>query len=172
MPFTPFHFGPGLLIKGAARGRFSFWTFVASQVAIDLETLYWLRRDEWPVHRLVHTFIGSALVGTAVALITVVFVGPVLRRLFGDEHLLATEVRAGPAFAGGLIGGLSHPLLDGIMHADIMPFRPLSSGNPLLHVLDVRYLHIACLAAGVLGLILVIVPKLWRPTAPRSRDAK
>src|SRR5262245_64133494 len=135
MPFTPFHLGPALLIKAAARRRFSFWTFAATQVAIDLETLYWLGRREWPVHRVVHTFLGSAVVGAAVAVMTVFVVGPLLRRFFGDDHLLATEVRTGAAMAGGLIGGLSHPLLDGIMHRDIMPFRPLTAGNPLLHVI-------------------------------------
>jgi hypothetical protein len=162
MPFTTFHFGPALLLKGAVPRRFSLLAFVASQVAIDFETLYWLRRGEWPVHRWVHTFLGSALVGAAVALITVAVVGPVLRRLFSEDHGLAAEVRAGPAVAGGLIGGLSHPLLDGIMHGDIMPFRPFSSRNPLLHTLDVRYLHILCLGAGVLGILLMIVPRVWK----------
>ena len=162
MPFTPFHFGPALLIKSAARRRFSFWTFVASQVAIDLETLYWLGRGEWPVHRIVHTFLGSALVGTLVALATVAIIGPLLRRRFGEDHALATEVRLRPAFAGGLIGGLSHPFLDGIMHADIMPFRPLTSRNPLFHVLDVGLLHVGCFATGVLGLILMIAFEVWK----------
>jgi len=157
MPITPFHFGPGLLIKGVARRRFSFWTFVASQAVIDLETIYWLIRGEWPVHRVLHTILGGVLAGTLVALTMVAAVGPLLRRRFGAHHLLASEVEFRPAMTGGVIGGLSHPLLDGIMHADIMPFRPFSSHNPLFHVVDVGYLHLGCVAAGVLGLIVIIV---------------
>jgi hypothetical protein len=160
MPFTPFHFGPALLIKGVARRRFSFWAFVVTQVVIDVETLYWLRRGVWPVHRALHTFVGSACAGMAVAVATFAVAGPLLKRLFGKDHLLAAEVRAGPALAGGLIGGLSHPLLDGIMHPDIMPLRPFTAWNPLFHVIDVGHLHAACLIAGVLGA--VVIAGFWR----------
>ena len=45
MPFTPFHFGPGALLKSFLRHRFSFVTFVASQVVIDFETLNALEDD-------------------------------------------------------------------------------------------------------------------------------
>ena len=162
MPFTPFHFGPALLIKCMARRRFSFRTFAATQVAIDIETLFWLLRGEWPVHRLAHTFLGSAIVGLVVAVTMFAIIRPIIQRLWGHDHVLAAEVRASPAFAGGLVGGLSHPLLDGIMHADIMPFRPFTFDNPLLHVLDVGLLHVACFASGVLGMVLLIASQVWK----------
>ena len=56
MPFTPLHFGPGLLLKAAAPRHVSFTAFVASQVLIDLESLYNILRGAWPVHRELHTF--------------------------------------------------------------------------------------------------------------------
>jgi hypothetical protein len=40
VPFTPFHFGPGLLLEGAAPRHVSLIAFVISQVAVDLEPLH------------------------------------------------------------------------------------------------------------------------------------
>ncbi len=65
MPFTPFHLGPGLLIKAAAPTRFSFAAYTATQVAIDLESGYFLFSGQTPVHRTAHTF----LVGGAVRVV-------------------------------------------------------------------------------------------------------
>jgi hypothetical protein len=169
MPFTPFHLGPALLAKGVLPRRFSFAAFAASQVAIDCETLYWLEHGEWPVHRTLHTFAAGALVGTAVAVATSLVARPLLRRVpgLGALPVLAAEARLGPAIAGGLAGGLSHSLLDGIMHADMHPFRPFTTANPLLGLLDDLSLETACVAAGVLGVILLSRRRLWRD-APRQ----
>ncbi len=62
MPVTPFHFGPGALAKAAAPKHFSLIVFGLTQVAIDLESLYFLVQGSWPVHRLLHTFAGAGLV--------------------------------------------------------------------------------------------------------------
>lgn len=51
MPFTPFHFGPGATVKAMAGQHFSFTVFAFTQVAIDLEPLYFMLRDE---DRLIH----------------------------------------------------------------------------------------------------------------------
>ncbi|MCI0354322.1 MAG: hypothetical protein L0099_04665, partial [Acidobacteria bacterium] len=64
MPFTPFHFGPGATVKAMAAQHFSLTVFAFAQVAIDLEPLYFMLRDEDPLHRFFHTYVGA----TAVAL--------------------------------------------------------------------------------------------------------
>ena len=71
MPFTPFHFGPGLLIKGIAPRHVSVTAFVAANVAIDLESLYNLQRGAWPIHTHLHTFLGAALTGLATVVVLV-----------------------------------------------------------------------------------------------------
>jgi hypothetical protein len=162
MPFTPFHLGPGLLVKSVLPRWFSFSAFGVSQVVIDIESLYWLRRGEWPVHRVLHTFVSGALVGVAVAAGAVLIGRSFAARRLSDRPGLAVEARIGPALAGGLAGGLSHSLLDGIMHADIRPFRPFTSANPLLGQLDVVNLHLLCVAMGVFGLVLLLVRRPWR----------
>ena len=63
MPFTPFHFGPGLFGKGIVPRRFSWMAFIVSQVIIDCETLYYLLQRTYPIHRFFHTFVGATLVG-------------------------------------------------------------------------------------------------------------
>src|SRR4051794_24235661 len=61
MPFTPFHFGLGIAAKAALSLTFSLALFIALQVVIDLESLYNLAYGRFPVHRLLHTFLGATL---------------------------------------------------------------------------------------------------------------
>jgi len=51
MPFTPFHFGPGLLIKVCVPRWFWFTSFVLANVLIDCEVLYYMRVGEPPLRR-------------------------------------------------------------------------------------------------------------------------
>ena len=50
MPITPFHFGPGALIKAAVPDHFSWTVFALANVVIDLEpvSLFFLIGD--PAH--------------------------------------------------------------------------------------------------------------------------
>lgn len=152
MPFTPFHFGVGMAAKAALPRRFSLVFFVALQVIIDLESLYNLIKDRYPVHRFLHTFVGATLL--AVVSSGLVFGGVLWWR--------ASYARARPA--PGLMASLlttalfatwSHVVLDGIMHRDTRPFWPISDENPLLSLVGVGVLHLACLVLGFFGLIAV-----------------
>ena len=151
MPFTPFHFGPGLLLKSVAPARVSFTAFCAAQVLIDLESAYHLFRGDWPVHRELHSLLSAAAVGIMAGSGTWLagsWIVPTRR------EALDAEVQWRPALLGGTAGGASHPLLDGIMHSDVRPFWPFSTANPPLDVMSLTWLHGACVAAGVLGLVL------------------
>lgn len=150
MPVTPFHLGFGLLCKGAAPARVSFLAFAMSQVAIDLETAFFLLTDRWPVHRELHTLALAPLAGLAVGVV-LWSVGRVVPQL-GSRW--PAEFELIPALIGGAAGGLTHPLLDGIMHRDIRPFDPFTAENPLLLVIGVVPLHIICVIAAVLGALL------------------
>src|SRR5204863_2799538 len=67
VPFTPYHFGPGLLVKSLVPRYISLTAYCAAQVAIDCETLYFIVRHSKPDHRFLHTMVGASLVGFAVA---------------------------------------------------------------------------------------------------------
>ena len=99
MPFTPFHFGPGLALKGVAAPVFSWSAFAAAQVLIDCETLYYLVRQEYPVHRFFHSFLGATAAGLVAAILCLVIVRTsaldVARRIIPLEAPLRLHGRNG-----------------------------------------------------------------------------
>jgi hypothetical protein len=159
MPFTPFHFGPGLLLEAVAPRAFSLVTFIIVQVLIDFETLYFLLRREWPVHRVLHTLVGGTVLGLAVGgAAWMVGSGLVARSgPAGLGRFLQRTVRAEVSLLGtlleGAIGGASHSVLDGMMHADVRPYWPFSSSPGWMGLIRVDVLHSACALAGVLGVV-------------------
>jgi hypothetical protein len=166
MPFTPFHFGPGLALKGVAAPVFSWSAFAAAQVLIDCETLYYLVRQEYPVHRFFHSFLGATAAGLAAAILCLGIVrasaGGLLERvgsLVGSPSTARGECSSLGILAGGLLGGLSHPFLDGIMHPDVRPFMPWSDANPFLGLIGPMQLHLACIATALFGAVCV---PFWR----------
>lgn len=68
MPFTPFHFGPGALIAAASRSRVSFLAFTATNVLIDVESLYNMVTDQPRIHAFFHTYAGSTLAAAGIVL--------------------------------------------------------------------------------------------------------
>lgn len=152
MPVTPFHFGPGVLLKAAAPQRVSLTAFAAANVAIDVESVANILLGRFPVHATLHTFLAATAVGLAVG-VAVGTAGRVRRSA-------SPELGRWPALVGGLLGGASHPLLDGIMHADIRPFLPLTEANPLVRLVGVGTLHGLCVAAGAVGLLWLAVRRL------------
>jgi len=110
LPVTPFHFGPGLALKAVAAPVFSWSAFAAAQVLIDCETVYYLLRREYPVHRFLHSFVGAAVAGlvTAVCLLVVV---RALARAFPDRLAslrgAASSARGELSPLGVLSGGLA-----------------------------------------------------------------
>jgi hypothetical protein len=162
MPFTPFHFGPGLFIKSLAPASFSWTAFVAVNILIDCETLYYLLQHQSPVHRTLHTFVGAMLAGAATAagmLGVIAFarwaMDDGVTSLLSSRPWLAAEISTAGVAVGALIGGLSHPLLDGLMHRDIRPLLPWSTLNPLLGVIGVDLLHLGASLAGLLGIVIL-----------------
>jgi membrane-bound metal-dependent hydrolase YbcI (DUF457 family) len=152
VPFTPFHFGPGLLLKSAAPRNLSLTAFAVTQVAVDLEPLYFMLRGEYPIHRVLHTVWGGGAMGLVVGLL-VWAVGR--RRAAGLGPALSAEVTLAPAVLGGLIGGTSHALLDGLMHRDVHALRPLAETQWVMGPQGVVALHIGCLVAGGLGALIL-----------------
>jgi hypothetical protein len=166
LPFTPFHFGPGLALKAAAAPVFSWSAFAAAQVLIDCETLYYLLRHEYPVHRFFHSFLGATAAGLVAAILCLVIVRVstvrfpwLIAPLVGSTSTARGEFSSLGIIVGGFIGGVSHPLLDAIMHPDVRPFMPWSDDNPFLGLVGVVQLHLGCSAAALLGAVCLF---LWR----------
>lgn len=162
LPYTPYHFGPGLLLKAGLARRLSFLAFCTTQVAVDLESWYYLTGGEYPVHRLLHTFLGATLIGLGVAGL-VLITDRAVRWVIGRRaaHLsigrpvvvFASEVNWRGVLVGGLLGGLTHVLLDSVLHADVQPLRPFSTVNPFLDLVSWDLVENASILAGVAGAV-------------------
>lgn len=160
MPFTPFHFGPGVLVKACLPQQFWLTSFMAANVLVDLEVLYYLRQNEPPLHRHWHTYLGGSVAGItagvlmfATAWVAVAFLPAswqALKRLRSTRRVrLLSE-----SLLSGLVGGISHIVLDSFMHHDMHPFWPLWDGNNLAGMIGVGALHGALAVSGVFGVLL------------------
>jgi membrane-bound metal-dependent hydrolase YbcI (DUF457 family) len=162
MPFTPFHFGPGLLLKTSVPQRFSFVAFVVSQVLIDIETGVNLVRDYRPVHGVLHTYLGSLLIVPITCFV-----------LFGWHSLLKRQrIRVSLMVFSSLIGVWSHVSLDSLMHRDITPWIPFTSSNPMLGKISYAALHLGCFAAGVIGILIWQARIGFRRLSQKARDRR
>lgn len=161
MPVTPFHVGPAVLVKAVAPRWFSLGVFALVQVVIDIEPVWNILRGRYPVHAHLHTLVGATLVGLAAALpgkYLVSAVNAVVRLRLADEAGIPPWLLAqfGPvpwpaALLGALAGGLSHPLLDALIHPDVAPFAPWRPGNPFYLRGSFVWVHVACALIGALG---------------------
>lgn len=164
MPFTPFHFGVGIAAKSVLARQFSLSLFIALQVVIDLESLYNLAFRRYPVHRFLHTFVGATLL----AFLASALVFGIAQRSGSspDRRLLPVCRLFAVLLVTSLFATWSHVVLDGIMHQDARPFWPMTDVNPLLSLIGVRALHLACLVVGFFGLIALVFQGWLREHGP------
>ena len=171
MPVTPFHVGPGLLLKAVAGRHVSLMVFGFSQVAMDIEVIVRVIRNDILLHGFTHTYLGATLIGLA----SVVVGRPVCQALLAcwtpdSKAVFETWQRAAriswpAAVVGAFAGTYSHVLLDSVMHADMEPLAPFSGSNALLGLVSAGALHVGCALSGVLGVLLGAIAFLRRRPA-------
>lgn len=143
------HLGPGLFFKAIVGRHFSFMVFGGSQVLMDIEPLIGMLLDKPILHGPTHTLWGALVIGGIAAAIGKPISSFVLQRL-RIRHEPLTWLAA---VTGAFLGTYSHIILDGIMHSDMSPWWPFSSGNPLLGSISIDQLHSICFLAGAVGFI-------------------
>jgi hypothetical protein len=148
VPFTPFHMGPGLLVKALLQGSFSLMVFGWAQIIMDIQPLVVLLTGEGHLHGFSHTYVGATLIGAGSALTGKYAAEFGLRRMGQARYL---PISWPVAIASAFIGSFSHVLLDSVMHADVEPFAPFMLNNPFLGFISVEVLHKLCLYSGLLG---------------------
>ena len=155
--------GPGVALKSLLGPRFSLMLFGFGQIAMDIEPLVRILRNDTFLHGWTHTLGGATVIGLA----SIAGGRPLCQWMLGrwpidpaggllERMRGAQRIGWGPACAGAMIGTWSHVLLDGIMHSDVRPLAPLVSGNGLLGLLSIDALHRVCIASGLAGAILMI----------------
>lgn len=159
MPFTPYHFGPGLALHSVSPRHVSFLSFAAANVAIDLEALYYMLSGDLPVHRFFHTYAGATVAWLATA--SLLFAGGrITSSLWSKVAWARRELSAGAVAIGAALGAYSHILLDSVVNPDMRPFWPLGDANALLWLASPRAVESFCLACGALGLAALTARKL------------
>jgi hypothetical protein len=157
MPITPFHFGPGILIKSVCRKRFSLTVFILVQIIIDSEVAWnaFLGHDR--LHTFFHSYLGSsAVIGIVLAFI--LFLRFFVKKKFIQEkwlrnsYMTSAQVSFGTAFISAAIGAWSHVFLDSIMHMDMIPWYPIGSQNFMLHKISLFSLHLGCVLSALVGM--------------------
>ncbi len=153
------HFGPGILIKAIVPHRFWLTSFLTANVLIDLEVLYYLHQGQTPIHRYLHTYVGgfSAGILAGLGMFTAVMIAlkivPAESRWLKRRRSIPGPQLCGESLAAGLLGGVSHVLLDSFMHHDMHPWWPFADGNTSAGTLDIGGLHIALALAGFFGIV-------------------
>lgn len=169
MPITPFHLIAITPVKAIAKKKFSFSIFALTNVVIDLEPISYYLITLYPSHRFFHTIIGASLIAVICALFG--------RRICEKAKIIWNEgkkenckdrwlnlderITKLAAWSGALTGSYTHLLLDSFMHNDIMPLSPFTDKNVLLGIIDIDYLHSACLVSGFIGLAILMYLK-WK----------
>jgi membrane-bound metal-dependent hydrolase YbcI (DUF457 family) len=147
MPFTPFHLGPGALVKSVVGRHFSFMVYGGTQVLMDIEPLIGIIQHKPVLHGPTHTILGALAIGSVAAIIGKPIGTFVLRAL----RIPRFDLTWSASFIGACVSALSHVLLDALMHSDMNPWWPLSSGNGLLGIVTLDSLHRACAISGIVG---------------------
>lgn len=150
MPFTPFHMGPGILIKSILQGSFSLMVFGWTQIVMDIQPLIVMIYGNGHIHGFTHTYIGASLIAIFSALS-----GKYLAE-FGLRVLKIPLPNSGKilwwvCFLSAFIGSFSHVMLDSVMHSDVEPYYPFNRPNTMFHIISVLALHKICLYSGLLG---------------------
>ena len=148
-----------MLVKAALPKHFSIVVFGLTQIALDLEVLWYLARWNPPLHRFWHTYLGATVVAAVFAL-----AGKPASQLIKSiwNHIskhctdvdLSVPVRTSwlASATAATVGAYSHILLDSLFHPDIEPMQPWSTNNPLLCIIDPIMLQVGCVIVGIIGL--------------------
>jgi hypothetical protein len=164
MPFTPFHMGPGVVLKAVLGRSFSLTVFGFAQVAMDVQPLVHLLLGQGIRHGISHSYAGAALIGAAALLVGKPVCQGIVNLWKPDPADVMMTWLRGPqriswqaAATGAFLGSFSHVLLDSMVHADVRPWAPFSERNGLLGTIDFGALHLLCIGVGVLGCIGLLI---------------
>jgi len=159
MPFTPFHFGPGLLISLTFLSFIDIPTFLIASVIIDVEPfLVLIFHLNYPLHGFFHSFLGGFIVAALLSMVM-----SKIRRYF-TPLITFFKIEQSISFKkiifSSILAIFIHILLDSPIYLDIQPFFPFEF-NPFYQssVLPGLISYLIC-AWCFIGAILVYIIRL------------
>lgn len=123
---------------------------------MDLEPGYRMIVEDAIIHGPSHTLAGAAFIGVIATLSGKPISEFALRQIRAPRLRVTWTAAAAGAFAGTF----SHIFFDAIMHADMLPWAPLSSSNGLLGLVSIGTLHIMCVVLGAIGALLIFANRM------------
>ena len=150
MPFTPFHMGPGILVKALLQGSFSLMVFGWAQIVMDIQPLIVLLSGEGHLHGFSHTYVGATLLALVSGL-SGKYLSQIGLFLLRISPSISISIPWVVVFVSAFIGCYSHVLIDSFMHSDLQPFFPITKDNMFLGLVSVPALHKFCLYSGLVG---------------------
>jgi len=154
VPFTPFHMGPGILVKAILQGSFSLMVFGWAQIVMDIQPLFVLITGEGHLHGFSHTYIGATLLAVFSALSGKYLSETGLKISGISQKENPVIIRWWVSFLSAFTGTYSHVMLDSIMHGDVEPYYPLTRQNELQGLITVSQLHQFCIYSALAGTII------------------
>jgi membrane-bound metal-dependent hydrolase YbcI (DUF457 family) len=166
VPFTPFHFGPSLLIGLIFFPLIYLSAILLGSMIVDLEPLSFLLLGLPVLHLFFHTFLGA----TISALILAFFV--YLLRGFLGEIMTAFQLPQVTSplniTVATLLGVYSHILLDAFLYSEMQPFWPLL-GNPFLGLVSSSTVYLFCILCFIVAIPIYIF-QIWRINRRRRNE--
>ena len=168
MPFTPFHFGPGLLISLTFLSFIDIPTFLIASVIIDIEPfLVLVFHLNYPLHGFFHSFLGGFI---AAALLAIVM--SKIRRYF-TPLITFFKIEQSISFKKILFSSTCaifiHILLDSPIYLDIQPFFPFEF-NPFYRstVMPGLIIYLLCAWCFVGAIFVYVIRLLQHKTNTRK----
>ncbi len=150
MPFTPFHWGPALLIGMLLEKRINIPAIMIGSVIIDVWVTFLFFTGRYPHHGLLHTYLGASI-AAVVVIISLLIARKRLKKIT-DGFLLQQQNYSLTSIAlGAIIGTWSHVFLDSLLYPEMIPFWPFD-GNPMLDLVPGSFVYIfaaTCFLPGV-----------------------
>ena len=165
MPFTPFHFGPALLIFSLSLFLNPLALLLAS-VAIDIEGILGLffGRDillqncapTCNLHGPLHSLLGGTIV--AILLATALIIAS---KKLPEKTRLSLRIKNEKTIPlSSLVGVCSHLLLDSFLYPEMNLAWPFGSWNPFFGAIGNFEIYFFCALSFLLGAALLLARKL------------
>jgi hypothetical protein len=152
-----------MAVKAAADRHFSLVVFGMTQIAIDLEVLWYLWQWEPPFHRFWHSLLGATIIAVVFSMVgkpVSQWVKRIWNRLAARCHNADLSVEVHTTWTSAIIaavfGAYSHILLDSLYHPDVSPFPPSFSAGQLRGMVGPGAVEVGCVVLGILGLVLFL----------------
>ncbi len=169
MPFTPFHMGPGIVVKALLQSSFSLMVFGWAQIVMDIQPLIAMITGDSNLHGFSHTYIGATLLAVLSAL-SGKYLSEAGLFVLGLNKQWQIKIAWWVAFLSAFIGTFSHVLLDSIMHVDVEPLFPITDNNALFHLVSAQTLHKLCLYSALIGGLLYLAIYYIRMSAGKAQN--